>query len=55
MSILGNLEPKNVWQYFEQITQGARPSKKEEKIIAFLLDFAAKNNLNEKAMRLGMF
>ena len=53
MSILGNLEPKNVWQYFEQITQVPRPSKKEEKIIAFLLDFAAKNNLNAKRDAIG--
>lgn len=53
MSILGKLEPKNVWHYFEQITQVPRPSKKEEKIIAFLLDFAEKNNLNAKRDAIG--
>ena len=41
MSILGNLEPKNVWNYFEEITKVPRPSKKR-KIIAFLLDLQRK-------------
>lgn len=30
------LEPKNVWSYFYDFTQHPRPSKKEEKIIAYL-------------------
>ena len=45
MGILNNLEPKNIWSYFEQITQVPRPSKKEEKMIAFLLNFAKVNSL----------
>ncbi len=53
MSILGNLEPKNVWQYFEQITQVPRPSKNEAKVIEFLLDFARKNNLEGKRDEIG--
>lgn len=53
MGILSNLEPKNVWQYFEQITQVPRSSKKEEKIIAFLLDFAKQNNLDAKRDKIG--
>ncbi|MCK9255407.1 MAG: aminoacyl-histidine dipeptidase, partial [Bacteroidales bacterium] len=53
MSVLGNLEPKNVWKYFEDITKVPRPSKKEEKIIAFLLDFAKKNNLEAKRDKIG--
>ncbi|MBN2778529.1 MAG: aminoacyl-histidine dipeptidase [Bacteroidales bacterium] len=53
MGILNNLEPKNVWQYFEQITQVPRPSKKEEKIIAFLLDFAKEHNLEAKKDHIG--
>ncbi len=43
-----NLEPKNVWGFFYDITQIPRPSKKEEKILAYLLDFARKNNLEYK-------
>ncbi len=39
------LEPKAIWQYFDDITKIPRPSKKEEKIIAYLLDFAEKHNL----------
>jgi len=53
MGILSNLEPKNVWQYFEQITQVPRPSKKEEKIIEFLLNFAKENNLEAKRDEIG--
>ena len=53
MGILSNLEPKKVWQYFEEITQVPRSSKKEEKIIAFLLDFAKKNNLEAKKDHIG--
>jgi dipeptidase D len=40
-----DLNPKIVWKYFDEITQVPRPSKKEEKIIAFLLDFAQKHQL----------
>jgi dipeptidase D len=45
MNILSSLEPKLIWQYFEQITQVPRPSKKEGKILDFLKKFAAKHNL----------
>ena len=40
-----DLEPKGVWKYFNEITKIPRPSKKEEKIIAYLLDFAKEHNL----------
>lgn len=42
---LQELEPRSIWHYFEQITQVPRPSKKEEKIIAFLRQFAEKHSL----------
>ncbi|SHG29317.1 aminoacyl-histidine dipeptidase [Dysgonomonas macrotermitis] len=42
------LEPSIVWKYFYEITQVPRPSKKEGKIIAYLLDFAKKHNLEVK-------
>lgn len=35
-----NLEPKLVWQYFDQITKIPRPSKKEDKILDYLRKFA---------------
>lgn len=51
--MLENLEPKAVWTYFEEICQVPRPSKKEEKIIAFLEDFAKKNNLEYSKDEIG--
>ncbi|MGK9369750.1 aminoacyl-histidine dipeptidase [Melioribacter sp. Ez-97] len=42
---LYNLEPKNVWKYFYQITQIPRPSKHEEKILNYLKEFAGSKNL----------
>ncbi len=48
MSEILKLQPKAVWQYFHEITQIPRPSKKEEQIIQYLLDFAKKHNLEAK-------
>lgn len=42
------LKPSAIWNYFYEVTQIPRPSKKEEKIIAYLLDFAKKHNLEVK-------
>jgi dipeptidase D len=47
-SVLGHLEPKSVWKYFEEICKIPRPSKKEEKIIAYLVDFAKAQKLEYK-------
>jgi len=48
MSVFTGLKPEAVWGYFEEICQVPRPSKKEEKIVAFLLDWAGKHNLEAK-------
>lgn len=40
-----NLAPEIVWSIFDQITQIPRPSKKEGKIRAWLVDFAKEHNL----------
>lgn len=48
-----DLEPKIVWSYFHDITQIPRPSKKEEKIIAYLLNFAKEHNLEAKNDKAG--
>lgn len=45
MNKLSQLSPKPVWDYFAEIIEIPRPSKKEEKIIQYLLDFASKHNL----------
>ncbi len=47
------LEPKAIWTYFSEITQIPRPSKKEEKIIQYLLDFARKHNLEAEKDAVG--
>jgi len=48
METFKNLEPQHVWDIFGEITQVPRPSKKEEKIIRWLLDFAKKHKLKAK-------
>lgn len=48
-----NLEPNIVWNFFHEITQIPRPSKKEDKIRAYLQEFASKNNLNTKTDEAG--
>jgi len=50
---LRELEPKIVWEFFDDITKIPRPSKKEEKIIAYLLEFAKKYNLQAKKDLIG--
>ena len=42
------LEPKLLWNFFHDITQIPRPSKKEEKVIAYLKNFAQQQNLGFK-------
>ena len=39
MNDISKLEPQLMWKYFHEITQVPRPSKKEEKIRAYLVDF----------------
>ena len=39
------LEPKVLWNYFDEICQIPHPSKKEEKIIAYLQEFGKKHGL----------
>jgi dipeptidase D len=53
MKRLNNLSPQPLWNYFEEICQVPRPSKKEEKIIRFLLDFAAKHGLEARRDDIG--
>lgn len=45
MNAIKSLEPKAVWNIFDEILKVPRPSKKEEQIRDYLLDFAKKNNL----------
>ena len=42
---LHSLKPRRLWYYFAEICEVPRPSKKEEKIAKYLLDFAASHHL----------
>ncbi len=53
MSTLNNLKPLTVWKYFKEICRLPRPSKKEEKIIAWLKKFADDHNLDSKQDKTG--
>ncbi len=53
MSEISTLEPRIVWEQFDAITKVPRPSKKEEKIIAWLIEFAKQHNLEYKRDKIG--
>ena len=53
MSILKDLKPQVVWNIFEEICQVPRPSKKEDKIIAYLLNWAKEHNIEAKKDTIG--
>ncbi len=48
MSEIAGLEPRLVWEQFDAITQVPRPSKKEGRIIDFLVAFAKQHQLEYK-------
>ncbi|MER3328917.1 MAG: beta-Ala-His dipeptidase, partial [Candidatus Kapaibacterium sp.] len=50
---IDKLEPKIVWEIFHEITKCPRPSKKEEKIIKYIEDFANNLDLPIKKDKLG--
>lgn len=53
MSEIKNLEPKLVWGLFDEITKVPRPSKHEEKIGKYLVEFAKKHNLDYQCDAIG--
>ena len=50
---MSELQPKIVFDYFHQLNQIPRPSKKEEKVIAYLEKFAAEHHLPFKKDQAG--
>jgi len=50
---LNGIEPQAVWDIFEEICQHPRPSKKEEKIAAFITNWAKERNLEVEKDTLG--
>ncbi|MFY7990869.1 MAG: aminoacyl-histidine dipeptidase [Fluviicola sp.] len=48
-----NLEPKALWNHFADLNAVPRPSKKEERVIQFMLDFGKSLDLETKKDRIG--
>ncbi|QTE24550.1 aminoacyl-histidine dipeptidase [Polaribacter cellanae] len=48
-----NLEPKIVWNHFADLNAVPRPSKKEERVIQFMVDFGKKLNLETLVDKVG--
>ncbi|MEI6049024.1 MAG: aminoacyl-histidine dipeptidase [Bacteroidota bacterium] len=53
MSDIRNLEPKKLWNYFHEITQIPHPSKKEEKIVEYIVTFGKTHNLETIVDKVG--
>jgi dipeptidase D len=53
MSGIRNLEPKQLWNYFHDITQIPHPSKKEEKIVEYMKEFGKKHKLETIVDKVG--
>jgi dipeptidase D len=53
MENLSNLVPQVVFQYFDEISKVPRPSKKEQKIVEYLIEFATKNSLEYRKDSVG--
>jgi len=51
--ILNNLKPQAVWSIFEDVCAVPRPSKHEEKIREFILNFAKQNNIESYVDKAG--
>ncbi|MCK9220788.1 MAG: aminoacyl-histidine dipeptidase [Bacteroidales bacterium] len=50
---LQELQPSRLWHYFLEICKIPRPSKKEEKIAAYLVDFAKTHHLDYRVDKTG--
>jgi dipeptidase D len=53
MSDIRNLEPKELWNYFHEITQIPHPSKKEKKIVEYIVRFGKDRNLETTVDKVG--
>lgn len=48
-----NLEPKSLWKHFSNLNAVPRASKKEERVIQFIVDFANNNGFDHKIDEVG--
>jgi len=53
MNDIRKLEPKQVWNYFHELTQIPRPSKKEGKVVEFIKEFGKKHKLETIVDKVG--
>ncbi len=53
MRSITDLSPRGVWEIFDEITRVPRPSKKEGKIVAWLVEFAEKHGLAYRRDEIG--
>jgi acetylornithine deacetylase/succinyl-diaminopimelate desuccinylase-like protein len=53
MSSIRDLKPKELWNYFHEITQIPRPSKHEQNMINYMKEFGKKHNLETKVDKVG--
>lgn len=53
MNEILNLEPKQIWKNFSKLNEVPRPSKKEEKVIRFMVDFGKSLNLDTITDKVG--
>lgn len=51
--VIKGLKPELLWQHFYELSQVPRPSKREEKAVEFVREFARKNNFNFKEDKVG--
>jgi dipeptidase D len=50
---IANLEPKDIWRNFAKLNAVPRPSKQEERIIEFMIDFGKNLNLDTSTDKVG--
>ncbi|SMC45686.1 aminoacyl-histidine dipeptidase [Moheibacter sediminis] len=53
MNEILSLEPQNIWKNFSKLNEVPRPSKKEEKVIQFMVDFGKNLNLETIVDKVG--
>lgn len=53
MAEILSLSPSLVWKYFHEITQIPRPSKKEERVVKYLTNFAKEHKLDYQKDKVG--
>lgn len=51
--LLKDLQPQAVWEQFEALTRVPRPSKKEERVIEYLIDFAQRHGIEWQRDEIG--